>query len=135
MKYRFKQVWNISKTVYFSSQIINNQHHSQSFYTARISVSYTHLDVYKRQPMTTAEPERWFSTLKRAKSFLSSTMTQERLAALAMLSTENKWLKMLFIVMTKLSISFPVAKKGEWTSCLNKIVKETVIYFWRYLRM
>ena len=41
-------------------------------------------------PMTTAESERCFSTLKRIKTFLRNTMSQERLNALAMLSVEKK---------------------------------------------
>lgn len=41
-------------------------------------------------PMTTAESERCFSTLKRIKSFLRNTMGQERLNALAMLSMEKQ---------------------------------------------
>ena len=40
-------------------------------------------------PMTTAEAERCFSTLKRIKTFLRSTMIEERLTALAMLSIEK----------------------------------------------
>ena len=40
-------------------------------------------------PMTTTEPERCFSTLKRIKTFLRSTMNQERLNALAVISTEK----------------------------------------------
>jgi hypothetical protein len=36
--------------------------------------------------MTTAEPERCFSTMKRIKTFLRKTMSEERLSALAMLS-------------------------------------------------
>jgi hypothetical protein len=40
-------------------------------------------------PMTTAEAERCFSTLKRIKTFLRNTMAQERLSALAMLSIEK----------------------------------------------
>ena len=40
--------------------------------------------------MTTAEPERCFSTLKRIKTFLRSTMKKERLSALCMLSVEKK---------------------------------------------
>ena len=36
--------------------------------------------------MTSAEPERCFSTLKRIKTFLRSTMTTDRLSALAMIS-------------------------------------------------
>ncbi|XP_073479697.1 zinc finger MYM-type protein 1-like [Aquarana catesbeiana] len=41
-------------------------------------------------PMTTAEAERCFSTLKRIKTFLRNGMTQERLNALAMLSMEKR---------------------------------------------
>jgi len=40
-------------------------------------------------PMTSAESERCFSTLKRIKSFLRSTVGQDRLNALAMLSIER----------------------------------------------
>ena len=40
--------------------------------------------------MTTSESERCFLTLKRIKSFLRSTMSNERLSALAMLSIESK---------------------------------------------
>lgn len=40
-------------------------------------------------PMTTAESERSFSTLKRIKTFLRSTMAEDRLCALAMLSIEK----------------------------------------------
>lgn len=41
-------------------------------------------------PMTTAESERCFSTLKRIKTFLRNTMSQDRLNALAMLSIEKQ---------------------------------------------
>ena len=41
-------------------------------------------------PMTTAEAERCFSTLKRIKTFLRNSMGQERLNALAMLSMERE---------------------------------------------
>ena len=41
-------------------------------------------------PMTTAEAERSFSTLKRIKTFLRSTMNEDRLSALAMLSIEKE---------------------------------------------
>ncbi|XP_071371303.1 zinc finger MYM-type protein 1-like [Centroberyx affinis] len=44
-------------------------------------------------PMTTAESERCFSTLKRIKTFLRNTMTQDRLNALAMLSMEKKLIR------------------------------------------
>jgi hypothetical protein len=36
--------------------------------------------------MTTAEPETCFSTMKRIKTFLRSTMSEERLSAPAMIS-------------------------------------------------
>ncbi|XP_072400557.1 zinc finger MYM-type protein 1-like [Diabrotica undecimpunctata] len=42
------------------------------------------LQVLVTMPMTTAEAERCFSTLKRIKTFLRSTMGQDRLTALAM---------------------------------------------------
>lgn len=41
-------------------------------------------------PMTTSEAERCFSTLKRVKTFLRSTMGEDRLTALAMLSIEKQ---------------------------------------------
>ena len=41
-------------------------------------------------PMTSSEPERCFSTLKRIKTFLRNTMTEDRLSALAMLAVEKK---------------------------------------------
>ena len=41
-------------------------------------------------PMSTSEAERCFSTLKRIKTFLRNTMTQDRLSALAMLSIEKQ---------------------------------------------
>lgn len=44
-------------------------------------------------PMTSAESERCFSTLKRIKTFLRNTMSQERLNAIAMLSMEKKIVK------------------------------------------
>ena len=44
-------------------------------------------------PMTTSEAERCFSTLKRIKTFLRSSMTEERLTALAMLSIEKDFIR------------------------------------------
>ncbi|GBN64947.1 hypothetical protein AVEN_181059-1 [Araneus ventricosus] len=41
-------------------------------------------------PTTTAEAERWFSTLKRVQTFLRSTISKDRLSALAMLSIEKR---------------------------------------------
>ncbi|XP_031425812.1 zinc finger MYM-type protein 1-like [Clupea harengus] len=50
----------------------------------------TLLKIIITTPMATAEAERCFSTLKRVKTFLRNTMTQERLNALAMLSMEQR---------------------------------------------
>ncbi|XP_040189964.1 zinc finger MYM-type protein 1-like [Rana temporaria] len=50
----------------------------------------TLLKILITTPMTTAEAERCFSTLKRIKTFLRNCMTQERLNALAMLSMEKR---------------------------------------------
>ena len=47
------------------------------------------LKIIVTTPMTIVEPERCFSTLIRFKSFLRSTMPQDRLPALAMLSLEK----------------------------------------------
>ncbi|XP_010864295.2 zinc finger MYM-type protein 1-like [Esox lucius] len=41
-------------------------------------------------PMTTSESDRCFSTLRRVRTFLGSTVSKDRLHALAMLSTEKK---------------------------------------------
>ncbi|XP_063745024.1 zinc finger MYM-type protein 1-like [Eleginops maclovinus] len=48
------------------------------------------LNILITTPMTTAEAERCFSTLKRIKTFLRNTMGQERLNALGMLSMERE---------------------------------------------
>ncbi|XP_074476999.1 zinc finger MYM-type protein 1-like [Sebastes fasciatus] len=58
----------------------------QSTFTETVSL----LSILITTPMTTAESERCFSTLKRIKTFLRNTMTQDRLNALAMLSMEKK---------------------------------------------
>ncbi|KAL1279200.1 hypothetical protein QQF64_025873 [Cirrhinus molitorella] len=54
------------------------------------SETVTLLKILITTPMTTAEAERCFSTLKRIKTFLRNSMTQERLNALAMLSMEKR---------------------------------------------
>ena len=51
------------------------------------------LNILITTPMTTAESERCFSTLKRIKTFLRSTMSEDRLNALAMLSMEKNLVK------------------------------------------
>lgn len=51
------------------------------------------LEILITMPMTTVEAERDFSTLKRIKTFLRSTMSQERLNALACLSIEQQFIR------------------------------------------
>lgn len=53
------------------------------------SESYKLILIIATIPMTSAEAERSFSTLKRIKTFLRNTMVEERLNALAMLSIEK----------------------------------------------
>jgi hypothetical protein len=47
------------------------------------------MEILITMPMTTAEPERCFSTLKRIKTYQRNSMNQERLLALSMLSIEK----------------------------------------------
>ena len=54
------------------------------------SETVTLLNILITTPMTTAEAERFFSTLTRVKTFLRNSMGQERLNALAMLSMERE---------------------------------------------
>ncbi|XP_044749776.1 zinc finger MYM-type protein 1-like [Coccinella septempunctata] len=51
------------------------------------------LNILVTMPMTTVEAERNFSSLKRIKTFLRSTMSQDRLNALACLSIEQKLIR------------------------------------------
>lgn len=62
------------------------QNNLEETYSETISL----LRVLVTTPMTTSESERCFSTLKRIKTFLRSTMTEDRLNALAMIAIERK---------------------------------------------
>ena len=65
-------------------QLINENNLGSTF-----SETVKLLQILVTTPMSTAEAERCFSTLKRIKTFLRSTMDNERLSALAMISIEN----------------------------------------------
>jgi hypothetical protein len=54
---------------------------------------YCLLKIILTTPMITAEPERCFSRMKTTKTFLRSTMSKERLSALAMLSAGKNLLE------------------------------------------
>ena len=58
-----------------------------------LTETYKLLDIICTTPMSTAECERCFSTLKRIKTFLRSTMSEDRLNALAVLSIEKKFIR------------------------------------------
>lgn len=58
-----------------------------------LTETYKLLDIICTTPMSTAECERCFSTLKRIKTFLRSTMSEDRLNALAVLSIEKKFVQ------------------------------------------
>ncbi|KAJ4430557.1 hypothetical protein ANN_19145 [Periplaneta americana] len=51
-------------------------------------------------PVTTAEVERSFSTLKRIKTYARSTMSEDRLSGLAVISIEKEMLKSIKTVST-----------------------------------
>lgn len=55
--------------------------------------SYKLTDIICTTPMSTSECERCFSTLKRIKTFLRNTMSQDRLNALAVLSIEKHYIQ------------------------------------------
>ena len=55
--------------------------------------SYKLADIICTTPMSTSECERCFSTLKRIKTFLRNTMSQDRLNALAVLSIEKHYIQ------------------------------------------
>lgn len=67
------------------------------FYNLNLTTTFSEtikiLNILCTLPMTTVESERSFSTLKRIKSLLRNTMTQDRLCALAMLSMEKSLIK------------------------------------------
>jgi hypothetical protein len=58
-----------------------------------LSEVYCLLKIILSTPMTKAEPETCFSTMKRIKTFLRSTVSEERLSALGMLSVGKNLLE------------------------------------------
>jgi hypothetical protein len=68
-----------------------------------LTETFNLVNIICTMPMSTSECERCFSTLKRIKTFLRSTMTEDRLNALAVLSIEKH-------IVTK---SWPVTAPGS----------------------
>lgn len=66
-------------------EVLNSGHHT------KVMLSEVHqlLRIYLTVPMTTATAERTFSTLRRLKNYLRSTMTQKRLNNLVLLHTHK----------------------------------------------
>ncbi|KAL4153204.1 hypothetical protein QTP88_001037 [Uroleucon formosanum] len=77
----------ISTAVHLLKFIIENQLLDTFSETSKL------LKIVITIPMTSAEAERSFSTLKRIKTFLRSTMSEDRLSALSMLSIEKLMIK------------------------------------------
>lgn len=74
----------VSGAVHFLKILIEN--HLQTDFSETFLV----LQAIVTMPITNAEAERCFSTSKRVKNFLRSTMGENRLTALAMLSIEKE---------------------------------------------
>ena len=87
------------------------------------------LEILITTPMTTAEAERCFSTLKRVKTFLRSTMTNDRLTALGMLSIESKMIQEYKNFNDDVISHFARSK----TRRMEFIYKKTLFYFARVL--
>lgn len=81
--YRRSDFREVSGAVHFLKFLIENNLQTD------FSETFLVLQAIVTMPITTAEAERCFSTLKRVKTFLRSTMGENRLAALAMLSIEK----------------------------------------------
>ncbi|XP_033990409.1 uncharacterized protein LOC117485813 [Trematomus bernacchii] len=79
----------------------------QETFTETVSL----LKVLVTTPMATAEAERCFSTLKRIKTFLRNSMTQDRLNALAMLSIEKKLIRSIPVFNTRVIERFATQKE------------------------
>ena len=86
----------------------------QSTFTETVSL----LKILITTPMTTAESERYFSTLKRIKTFLRNSMTQDRLNALAMLSMEKKLIRDIPDFNKRV---MPLRRTDGQNSCTNKM--------------
>jgi len=84
--YRRSDFRNLSGAINLLKFLIDNN--LQTIFSATFNL----LQIIITIPMTTAEAERNFSTLKRIKTFLRSSMNEERLSALAMLSIEKKFI-------------------------------------------
>ncbi|GBL64902.1 hypothetical protein AVEN_236886-1 [Araneus ventricosus] len=82
--YRISDFRNMTGAISFLQFIIENN------LLTTFSETYKLLLIIVTIPMTTAEAEICFSTLKRVKTFLRSTMSEDRLSALAMLSIEKR---------------------------------------------
>ena len=75
-----------------------------------LSETVSLLQIIITTPMTSAESERNFSTLKRIKTFTRNTMGEQRLNALAMLSIESELIHGLLDFNSKVTERFAQMK-------------------------
>lgn len=84
--------------------------------------------IFVTTTMTTAESQRCFSTLKRIKTFLRNTMTQDRFNALAMLSVEKKLVRDIPNINKKVIESFTIQKERRTNSANSSTTKLPVVF-------
>lgn len=111
--YSSKEYRNCSSCVVLLNFLLENN--LQTVFQATVKL----LKILVTMPMTTVEAERNFSTLKRIKTFLRSTMCQDRLNALACLSIEQKLIRCIPDLNERVIDKF-AAKKNRRTDLLFK---------------
>jgi hypothetical protein len=84
------------------------------------------LEIVVTTPMPTSEVERCFSTLKRIKTFLGNTMSEDRLTALSMLSVETKFVSEINNFNEKVIDKFASRKERVDLQKINRYVYVTL---------
>lgn len=79
------------------------------------------LKIIVTMPMTTVEAERCFSTLKRIKDYLRNTMGEDRLNALAMLSTEKNFIENISNFNDRVIDKFAKQKNRRMDFCFKEV--------------
>ena len=79
-------------TVYEAAELLMVEHYALASSFGDVCAAYM---LFLTIPVTVASCERSFSKLKIIKNYLRSTMSQERLSGLALLSIENERARMI----------------------------------------